>query len=100
VVARAYFRDITSERIQESLGALLESGRSTQTANHFLAALRALSRWSRKRGRVRDNPMDCVESRAEQDQSHPRRALTGDELARLIEAAGTGRELYGMSGRL
>jgi integrase len=79
---------------------LLDFGRSNQTANHYRAALRAFLRWARKRGRIRDNPMDCVESLAEQDPEHPRRALTDDELARLIEAAATGPELFGMTGPL
>jgi integrase len=100
VLGRAYFRDLTSEGVQESLAALGECGRSNQTTNHYRAALRAFLRWSRKRSRIRDNPMDCVESLAEQDPLHPRRALADDELPRLIHAAAIGPELFGMSGAL
>jgi integrase len=44
--------------------------------------------------------MDGVESLAEQDQHHPRRAVTDDGLTRLIDAAKIGPALYGMSGEL
>jgi hypothetical protein len=58
----------------------------------FKAVIRQMRGW------IRDNPMDCVESLAEKDPLHPRRALTDEKLARLIQAATIGPALHGMSG--
>src|SRR5262245_4329250 len=80
VLSQAHFSDLTSETIQSALAGLRDCGKSSQTANHYRAALRAFCRWAVARGRTRDNPMDGVDGFNEEDPEHPRRSLTDDEL--------------------
>jgi site-specific recombinase XerC len=57
--------------------------------------------WSKERGRIRDNPMRGVGAlNVDEDLRHVRRALTDDELCRLIRSAETGPVRYEMSGPL
>ena len=99
-LSRAYYGDLTSEGIQEALAVLKDKGRSATTANHHRAALRAFLRWSLKRGRIRENPIEGVEPFAEEDSDRPRRALSVEELARLIRSAESGPVRFGMPGPL
>jgi integrase len=100
-LARAYFADLTAERIQQALASVRDEGRSAQTANHFRAALRAFLRWCHDRGRIRSVPTDKVEGyNVDEDLRHIRRSLTEDELARLIAHAESGRDRWRMPGPL
>jgi site-specific recombinase XerD len=97
----ARLSDLAPEKIQSALALLRDAGKSNQTVNHYRAALRAFARWAGDKGRLRDNPMRGVKGfNAEEDVRHERRALTDDELARLIATAGRGPELFGMPGPL
>ena len=79
---RARFSNLNSEAIQSALALLNKRGKSNQTTNHFRAAIRAFLRWSYDRKRIREIPMQGVESfNIEEDQQF-RRALTDDELTR------------------
>jgi site-specific recombinase XerC len=100
-LARAHFSDLTPERIQQALAAILDGGRSAQTANHYRAAIRAFLRWCFGKGRIRDMPWHGVEAyNVEEDLRHIRRSLTDDELARLIAYAETAPDRLGMPGPL
>ena len=97
----ARLSDLTPERIQSSLAALRDAGKSNQTVNHYRAALRAFVRWLADKGRLRGNPMRGVKGfNAEEDPRHERRILTDDELSRLIRTAEYGPAVYGMPGPL
>ena len=97
----ARLSDLTPERIQSALASLREAGKAHQTVNHYRAALRAFARWAGDKGRLRDNPMRGVSGfNAEEDVRHARRSLTDDELARLVRAAETGPDVFGMPGPL
>lgn len=97
----ARLSDLTPERIQSALALLRDAGKSHQTVNHYRAALRAFARWAGDKGRLRDNPMRGVSGfNAEEDIRHARRSLTDDELARLVQAAEHGPDVFGMPGPL
>src|SRR5579883_1023113 len=101
VLSRAQFRDLSPESIQSSLAALRDHGRSNQTVNHYRAAVRAFLRWARDKSRIRDIPLRGVEAfNVDEDQRHPRRALTDDELGRLIRYAESGPARFHMPGPL
>jgi integrase len=97
----ARLTDLTPERIQAALAALRDAGKSNQTANHYRAALRAFVRWAGDKGRLRDNPMRGVHGyNVQEGPRRERRALTDEELARLIDAAGRGPVAYHVPGPL
>ena len=61
--------------------------RSPRTLNHYLATLTTFSQWAIKRKRMASNPVADVEKVDETgDVRRARRALTADELARLLDA--------------
>ncbi len=69
----AVFADVTSETIQSSLALIHKRGKSSQTVNHFRAAVRAFFRWAYDRKRIREIPMRGVESFNVQEDQHIRR---------------------------
>lgn len=101
VLAVAGYADLTPERIQSALARLGDANKSLQTLNHYRAAVRAFSRWSIETGRIRDNPMRGVKGyNAAADRRHERRCLAPEELGRLVAAAESGPERFGMTGPL
>jgi hypothetical protein len=97
----ARLSDLAPERIQAALARLRDAGKSHQTVNHYRAALRAFVRWAMEKDRLRDNPMRGVKGyNPEEDLRHERRSLTDAELARLVAAAESGPNLFGMPGPL
>jgi integrase len=100
-LGRARFGDLSPEAIQAALARIRDDGRSSQTANHFRAAIRAFLKWCHKRGRIRNVASDGVEAfNVDEDLRHVRRSLTHDELGRLIHHAETARTVLGMPGPL
>ena len=101
VLESAFFADVKAERIQSGLATLRGYGVSLQTCNHFRAATRAFLRWSNDRGRIRESPMRGVGAfNAAEDLRHARRALTDDELGKLVRAAESGPVRLDMDGPL
>ena len=101
VLKSARLSDLAPDRIQAALAKLRDAGKALQTVNHYRAALRAFARWAWDNARLRDNPMRGVKGfNAEEDVRHARRCLTDDELARLVRAAESGPEVFGMPGPL
>src|SRR5437870_1545775 len=90
---------LTASGIQTALGDLRDKGRSLQTLQHYVRAVKQFSRWLRRDGRLRDDPLTALAGyNAREDRRHERRALSADELGRLVAAAQDGPELYGMGG--
>lgn len=57
-----------------------------KTANDYLAAMRAFVRWMCKRNLITADPLTPVDKvKTNVEKKHPRRALTDDEMERLIE---------------
>ncbi|MGL5094021.1 MAG: tyrosine-type recombinase/integrase, partial [Planctomycetia bacterium] len=64
---------------------------SATTRNHRLTAMRMFTRWMVKVGRANRDPLATLSKRNEAtDQRHVRRALTTEELTRLLAAAENG----------
>ena len=84
-LAKLRLSDLTPERIQSALADLRDAGKSSQTTNHYRAALRAFLRWAGDKGRVRDNAMRGVGGyNVAEDLRHVRRSLTDEELTRIF----------------
>jgi integrase len=90
--------DLTPAKVQEQVGEI-RSKRSARTANKYLVAVKAFSRWLLRDGRVITDVLTglCGYNVAT-DRRRRRRALTVDELRALFAAAEGGREFRGLSG--
>jgi len=72
---------------------------SLQTCNHYLRAIKQFSRWLWRDGRAREDVLAHLTGfNVALDRRHDRRALTDEELARLIGAAESGPTVMGMTG--
>ncbi len=95
------FASLNAKAIQKALATLIDAGKSNQTVNHYRAALRAFCRWAYEKGRISESPMIGVKGyNAEVTKTKERRALSRDELDRLIESARAGPIRYGMTGEV
>ena len=80
--------DLSPEGIGRFLAALTDRGTGPTTRNHYLTTARAFSHWCVMTGRMEKDPLAAVERADEKrDVRRRRRALTEDELARLLKAA-------------
>jgi len=94
-----YFRDVTPSRVEDFLANLQRQGLSAETRNHYLRAIKNFFNWMVKDGRAPENPiktLSLVNSRP--DRRVNRRALSVDELRRLLETTARGPVRYGMTG--
>jgi integrase len=75
-------------------------GLSKRTANHYLRSIKHFCLWMVKQRRASESPLahlDCVSVEAG-DIRHGRRALSVDEIRRLLETTATQPERFGMTG--
>ncbi len=94
-----YPPDVSASRLQAYLGELREAGRSVQTVNFHLQAVKQFHRWLIADRRIPDSPIAYLRGgNARTDRRHDRRAMTDEELRRLLEAARTGPTRHGMPG--
>jgi len=104
-----FFSDIDANALTEHLADLrkdtqdadgnTKQGTARQTSNFILGACQQFCRWMLKYHRAHENPLTHLSKlNVRQDRRHDRRALTADELRRLLEAAETGPERFGMAG--
>ena len=93
----AYLSDLQADRTGES--GKVKPGISAQTFNFYLQAVRQFARWLVRDGRASESPVAHLQGlNVKTDRRHDRRALTVDELRRLLRAAADGPERHGMSG--
>ena len=92
--------DLTPSAVQTAVGSLRDDeDLSLQTCNHYLRAIKQFSRWLRRDGRIREDTLAHLSGyNVKLDRRHDRRALTEDELVRLIQAAERGPEIRGVTG--
>src|SRR5262249_28600892 len=87
----AFIGDLSASRVQAFLKHLREEGRSIQTSNHYLRAIKQFSRWLVKDRRAADDPLAHVSMlNVATDRRHDRRPFTETELAAVLKAAETG----------
>ena len=93
---------INAELIANSLASMRETkkdgkrGTSAQTSNHYLRAIKQITRWLRLEKRFVDDPLVRLEMlNVQVDRRHDRRALNDDEVSKLLAATLTGKKVYG-----
>jgi integrase len=96
--------DIRASLAETHLAKLREGtdeaeGMSIQTSNFYLAAAKQFGKWMIREGRASLSPLEHLRGlNVETDRRHERRALSADELRRIVAAAHNGPEVYGMPG--
>jgi integrase len=93
--------DLTADKVLSALDQLRDEGLSARTRNAHLTAIKALSAWLTERGYVAKNPLASLRRfkfNAKADRRLERRALSVDELRRLIETTREAPDFMGMSG--
>jgi integrase len=95
----AFIGDISASRVQVFLADLRDEGKSVQTSNHYLRAIKQFSRWLVKDRRASDDPLAHVAMlNVSIDRRHDRRPFSEIELARSLKAADAGPVVRRMSG--
>jgi integrase len=87
--------------VQAALARLREDeGRSVQTSNHYLRAIKQFAHWLVKDRRMRDNPLAHLSGgNMKLDRRHDHRNMAPEELAAVLEAARTStRSFRGLGG--
>ena len=91
--------DLTLSTAMTALGRLRDQGRAPQTLTHYVRAIKEFSRWLMRDGRTREDALIGLSKYNEHvDRRRDRRALTAEELDRLIAAAKSGPKIRGMEG--
>src|SRR5262249_32797597 len=92
--------DLTADRVQATLAVLRHEGRSLETLNAHLRAVKGFSRWLwRVAKRAREDSLAPLTLyNVSTDRRHDRRALSEAEACRLLQAAGRGPVVEGMGG--
>ena len=94
-----HIADISATAVESYLATLRDNGRSIQTSNHYLRAAKQFTRWLHRDRRTGDDPLHHLAmGNVKLDRRHDRRALTADEMQRLVNAAETGPEVEGVAG--
>ena len=85
-----YLRDITRDSLENWQSMTVKAGKSARTRNAFQTALVSFLNWCVQTHRLTVNPIACA-SRANEkaDRRRQRRAMTENELQRLLESART-----------
>ena len=78
--------DLSASAVRYVLGDFHTDGKSLQTCQHYLRAVKQFSRWLKGDGRVRDDVLSHLTGyNASTDRRRERRPLTADELRQLVE---------------
>jgi len=101
--------DVSASRVQTFLAGLRQDrkddkgethhGIGAASFNYYLRDARGFFRWMVRDGRAFANPLEHLQGvNARTDKRHERRALSVDELHRLLDTTTAGPDRYGMSG--
>jgi integrase len=99
-----FYSDISATKVHTLLAEMRadkdgKRGISAQTSNFHLSALKQFCRWMVKHQRALSNPIAHLESlNVKVDRRRDRRALSVDEVKRLLNATAAGPDRYGMPG--
>jgi integrase len=89
------FTDITAIRIMYYLGGLTTGQR---TYNSYLKALKQFCKWMVLHRRASENPVEMLTCKQQTEKRRERRALTVDEVTRLIATTKAGPDRFGVTG--
>jgi integrase len=78
--------DLRPEAVERFLGTLADRKVSASTRNHYLSTMKTFSRWCLRANRIGDDVLACLQ-RVKGEIRRKRRALTEEELGRLLKAA-------------
>ena len=96
--------DITRDKVETAAAKLRErDGMSAQTFNFHLAACKQFTSWCVEYERMQADPLAVSLNKlggmnVKTDRRHERRALSADDVHKLLEAAKAGPDRYGMTG--
>jgi integrase/recombinase XerD len=94
-----YLNDMTPTVIQGAIGRIRDEGLSPKTCNDTLSAVKQFCSWAKRDGKIAENPISHLKGyNRELDRRHDRRALSEDELRRLIQVADNGPTLQKCPG--
>ncbi len=85
---------IRPDGLTKWLGNQTRAGASARTVNHYLQAAVAFCNWCKTERRIESNPLESIRSAKVVGPRVPRRALTVDELRRLVEKSPKRRVIY------
>jgi integrase len=91
--------DLSAEKVSQALAKLKQKGRSQQTANHYLKAIKQFSRWLVKHRRTQEDRLQFLEGgNVRTDRRIKRRALSETEIQELLQATRHGESFAGLTG--
>jgi integrase/recombinase XerD len=94
-----FIADITTASVLEYLGRLRRDGKSAQTYNHYLKAVKSFTRWLVRERRTPFDPLMYLSRlNVKTDRRHDRRALSVEEFRCLVDAARNGKKIEKISG--
>jgi len=93
------FSDFAPSAVQVAIDTVRKGGLSLQTCSDTLRAMKQFSRWLWRDGRAREDALVHLTGfNVALDRRHDRRALTDEELGRLIQTAESADAVLGMPG--
>lgn len=100
MVGATRLSDMSASAVQAAIGELHRAGKSLQTCQHYLRAIKQFSRWLKRDGRIREDMLAHLTGyAAATDRRYERRALDADELRWLIATTEAGpRWRHSLSG--
>jgi len=96
--------DLTPSHVQRAIAAMRDGdaetpGVSLQRCNHVLRAVKSFTRWMVADRRATEDALAHLKAfNVQTDRRRVRRALSDDELRRLLDTAKAGNPIFGMSG--
>ena len=99
-----YWSDMQASKVQRCIGGLRTGDRpaTPETKNHYLGAIKGFCRWAVRDGRLPQSPLEHlrkIEARkVRSSRRHERRALTVEEVRRLLESTVDAPDVLGMTG--
>jgi len=94
-----HISELAPSAVQVAIDTIRKEGLSLQTCNDTLRAVKQFGRWLWRDGRTREHTLAHLTGyNVALDRRHDRRALTDEELARLIQTAEEGDAVLGMPG--
>ena len=92
-----FLSDLGPDALARHLAGLVAAGRSNRTRNSHLASIRAFCRWAVRLGRLASDPTQHVRTIREEP-CLKRRALSADEVRRLLHGTAAAPRAFGASG--
>lgn len=94
-----FMADISASKVLRYLADRRRDGLSIKSSNDYLQAIKQLCRWMVQDRRMPDNPLAYLSGlNVKTDRRHDRRALSTEEIERLIEATAKAKKHHKMTG--